>query len=80
MKIEMKPVLTCTGIEYKTEIEPLIVMLGEIDLCPQRNEKRNTTWNCDNIGDDCSQCPFAKANQKVIEARQILKDIEVVSK
>ena len=76
MKLVIAPVLICTGTEYKTEIEPLIKTLDEMDLCPHRNEKRNTTWNCDTF-EDCSCCPFSKANQKIRDAMEILKNIEI---
>lgn len=57
MKLVIIPMLQCTGTEYKTEIEPIIKTLDDLDLCPQRNEKRNTTWNCDTF-EDCLCCPF----------------------
>lgn len=76
MKLVVVPMLQCTGTEYKTEIEPIIKTLDELDLCPHRNEKCNTTWNCDTF-EDCSCCPFSKANVKVREALEIIKGIEV---
>lgn len=76
MKLVIKPVLICTGNEYKTTIEPAIAQLDELDLCPQRNENRRTTWNCDTF-EDCSCCPFWKANQKIREATEILQNIKV---
>ena len=78
MKLVTKPVLECTSVEYKTEIEPVIKMLDDIDVCPCHNEPRNTTWNCDEF-DDCCLCPFGQANDKVREAMLILKNIQVVS-
>lgn len=77
MKLVIAPMLQCTHTEYETEIVPLIKQLDEMDLCPHRNEKRNTTWNCDTF-EDCECCPFYKANQKIIEALQIIKRIEVI--
>lgn len=77
MKIVMTPMLQCTKVEYQSEIVPIIQQLDAIDLCPQRNEKRNTTWNCDTF-EDCECCPFGKANQKIMEALQIIKRIEVI--
>lgn len=77
MKLVMAPILQCTDTEYQSEIVPLIKQLDAIDLCPHRNEKRNTTWNC-NTFDDCESCPFCKANRKIIEALQIIKGIEVI--
>ena len=76
MKLVTAPILICTGTEYKTEIEPVIKQLYEMDLCPLRNEKRDTTWDC-NTFEDCDCCPFGKANKKIQEALQILKNIEV---
>lgn len=76
MKLVIAPMLQCTGTEYKTEIEPIIKTLDELDLCPHRNEKRSTTWNCDTF-EDCFCCPFGKANAKVREALEIIKGIEV---
>lgn len=76
MKLKLVPMLQCTNAEYETEIEPIIKTLNELDLCPFRNEKRNTTWDCDTF-DDCMSCPFSKANVKVQEALEILKGIEV---
>lgn len=76
MKLIIAPILQCTHTEYQTEIEPIIKQLDELDLCPQRNEKRNTTWNCD-VFETCECCPFYKANKKLMEARQILREIEV---
>lgn len=75
MKLVIAPVLVCTDIEYKTEIEPIIQILSEFDLCPRDNENRHTTWNCD-VFEDCSCCPFHKANQKIREAREILQNIK----
>ena len=77
MKLTIAPILTCTETEYKTEIKPIINDLDKMDLCPLRDESRNTTWNCDSLGDDCSCCPFQKANMKIQEALQILKNIEI---
>ena len=77
MKLVIKPMLQCTGTEYKTEIEPLIKMLDEIDLCPHRNEKRNTTWNCETF-EDCCCCPFGQANDRIQEAKLIIKGIGVI--
>lgn len=79
MKIELKPILSCTATEYTTEIEPMINNLKEIDLCPYRNSKRNTTWDCDNLCVDgvCDNCPFCQANLKILEAIQILKTMEI---
>lgn len=76
MKLMVVPMLQCTGTEYKTEIAPIIKTLDELDLCPNRNEKRSTTWNCDTF-EDCSCCPFGRANNKILEALQIIKGIEV---
>ena len=76
MKLIMTPMLKCTDTEYKTEIEPIIKMLHDIDLCPHRDEKRHTTWDC-NTFDNCEDCPFSKANIKVREALEIIKRIEV---
>ena len=76
MKLVIAPVLTCTEAEYKAEIEPLIKHLDEMDLCPHRNENRDTSWDC-NTFENCSLCPFYKANMKILEALQILKNIEV---
>lgn len=76
MKLVVVPMLQCTGTEYKTEIEPIIKTLYDLDLCPYRNEKRNTTWNC-NTFEDCSCCPFDKANAKVREALDIIRGIEI---
>ena len=76
MKLVIEPILICTEIEYKAEIEPTIKQLDEMDLCPYRNENRNTTWNCDTF-EDCSCCPFGKANMKIQEALKILKNIEI---
>lgn len=78
MKLLIAPILQCTATEYQTEIEPIIKKLDELDLCPFRNEMRNTTWNCDTF-EDCICCPFGKANAKVREALQIIKGIEVIS-
>ena len=75
MKLAIAPILVCTDTEYKTEIEPIIQFLDEIDLCPRDNENRRTTWNC-NVFEDCSCCPFGKANRKVREAREILQNIK----
>ena len=75
MKLAIAPILVCTDTEYKTEIEPIIQFLGEIDLCPRDNENRRTTWNCD-VFEDCSCCPFGKANRKVREAGEILQNIK----
>lgn len=74
MKLTIAPIIICTDTEYDTEIKPLVRMLGEMDLCPHRNEKRNTTWNCDTF-ENCDCCPFYKANAKIAEAQQILKTI-----
>lgn len=76
MKLVVVPMLQCTGTEYKTEIEPIIKTLDDLDLCPHRNEKRNTTFNCDTF-EECSCCPFGQANAKVREALDIIKGIEV---
>lgn len=76
MKLITKPVLVCTEAEYETEIEPSIERLLEVDLCPNINENRNTTWDCDAF-ESCSCCPFGKANAKIQEAIQILRDIKV---
>ena len=76
MKLVIAPILQCTATEYNTEIEPIIKTLDDLDLCPHRNEKRNTTWNCDAF-EDCFSCPFAEANAKVREALEIIKGIEV---
>lgn len=76
MKITVVPMVQCTDTEYKTEIEPIIKTLDNLDLCPFRNEKRSVTWNCDAF-DDCTCCPFGKANAKVREALEIIKRIEV---
>lgn len=77
MKLVIKPMLQCTATEYKTEIEPIIKMLDEIDLCPQRNEQRNTTWNCETF-EDCSCCPFGKANNYIQDAKSVIKNIRVL--
>jgi hypothetical protein len=76
MKLVVVPMLQCTGTEYKAEIDPIIKTLDELDLCPYRNEKRDTPWNCDPF-EDCSYCPFGQANAKVREALEIIKKIEV---
>ena len=34
MKLVVVPILQCTGTEYKTEIEPIIKTLDDLDLCP----------------------------------------------
>jgi hypothetical protein len=72
----MTPMIKSTSTEYKTVIEPIIKTLDDLDLCPNRNEKYNTTWDC-NTFDNCSDCPFSKANIKVREALEIIKRIEV---
>lgn len=79
MKLVLVPTVQCTSVEYKTEIEPIIKTLDDLDLCPDRNEKRNTTWNCDAF-EFCVSCPFGRANEKVREALKILKEIEVETK
>lgn len=76
MKLTIAPILQCTDIEYKTEIEPIIKTLDDLDLCPLRNEKRSTNLNC-NTFEDCTCCPFGKANAKICEALEIIKGIEV---
>ena len=76
MKLVIVPMLQCTSTEYKTEIEPIIKTLDDLDLCPHRNEKRDTSWNCD-VFENCMRCPFGQANAKVREAREIIKRIEV---
>lgn len=76
MKLVIAPILTCTEAEYEAEIKPLIKQLDEMDLCPCRNENRDTYWDCDAF-EYCSGCPFGKANMKILEALQILKNIEV---
>lgn len=77
MKLIVKPMLQCTKTEYQTEIEPIIKMLDEIDLCPHRNEKRNTTWNCE-MFEDCCCCPFGQANDHIQDAKRIIKNIGVI--
>ena len=76
MKLKMMPVLICTKTEYDNEIKPILKTLDDIDLCPHRNEERDTTWDC-NTFEDCECCPFGKANIKIKEALQIIKDIEI---
>ena len=76
MKIKIIPTLTCTKNEYDNEIKPILKTLDDLDLCPYRNEERNTTWDCNTI-EDCERCPFNKANIKIREALQIIKDIEI---
>ena len=76
MKLKIVPMLVCTKNEYENEIKPILKMLDDIDLCPQRNEERNTTWNCDTF-ENCENCPFGKANMKIEEALQIIQDIEI---
>lgn len=75
----MTPILQCTTTEYQTEIEPIIKTLDELDLCPHRNEKRHTTWDCNSFK-DCECCPFCIANRRIREAIQILEEIEVIKK
>lgn len=76
MELKITPMLVCTETEYENEIKPIIKTLDDLDVCPQRNEKRNTTWNCD-IFDYCDCCPFGKANIKIREALRIIQDIAV---
>ena len=76
MKLTIAPILQCTDTEYKTEIEPIIKTLDDLDLCPLRNEKRSTNMNCYTFK-DCTCCPFGKANAKIAEALEIIRGIEV---
>ena len=76
MKLKIVPMLVCTQNEYENEVKPILKTLNDIDLCPQRNEERDTTWDCDTF-EDCECCPFSKANIKIREALQIIKSIEV---
>ena len=76
MKFVLVPTIQCTSVEYKTEIEPIIKTLDDLDLCPHRIEEDDTIWDCD-VFDDCDCCPFGQANTKVREALKIIKRIEV---
>lgn len=75
MKLEMKPILSCTSVEYSTEIEPLIKELSKIQICPNHRDC-STTWNCDAI-EDCDTCPFGRAENKLHEAVKILREMEI---
>ena len=79
MKFVLVPTIQCTSVEYKTEIEPIIKTLEDLNLCPGSNPKRDTDWNCDAF-EFCANCPFGKANEKVREALKIFKEIEVETK
>lgn len=76
MKLEYSPILTCTKSEYETEIEPIIKNLDALDLCPKVNNKRKALWDCESF-ETCDDCPFNKANQKIMEAIKFLKRIEI---
>ena len=79
MKLEIKPILTCTTVEYETNIKPLIDYLENFYACPQDLllETRATTWRCDDFKDSCSGCPFQEANILVQKAVDMLKDIRI---
>ena len=77
MKLEIKPILTCTTVEYETNIKPLIDYLENFYACPQDLPTRTTIWRCDDFKNSCSGCPFQEANILVQKAVNMLKDIRI---
>jgi hypothetical protein len=77
MKLELKPILTCTTAEYETNIKPLISYLEEFYACPLDTKKKNTSWNCDAFGNTCNNCPFYQTNILVQKAIETLTNIKI---
>ena len=77
MKLKVMPVLVCNATEYEEVVESRMTMLDEMDLCPARDETRKgSCWSCDTF-EDCSCCPFGKANNLIQDALRELKSIKI---
>ena len=76
MKLKVMPVLACNETEYKEVIAPRLKMLDGMDLCPNCDETRKGSWNCDTF-EDCCCCPFGKANNLIQDALRELKSIKI---
>lgn len=76
MKLKVMPVLACNATEYEEVVKSRMIILDEMDLCPARDETRKGSWNCDTF-EDCSCCPFGKANGFIQDALRELKSIHV---
>lgn len=75
-KTNNTPISICTLDEYTTEIKPILNELNEINICPLNRVKSKMIVNCNKFN-SCKECPFGKADIKIKEAIEVIKDIKI---
>lgn len=76
MKLITTPIFECTDEEYKNYIQPTIDALNKMDTCPRFNNVNGRNFDCEDF-DECCNCPFGQANEKIQEALDIILNVPI---